>query len=406
MPQYRYTAIDDYGKAVKGVLPAESEKELASQLSREGHYLLTASSIEAKERRNPKPLFSWGGKIKTREVITFTYHLATVLSAGIPILQGLEDLIEQTPDPKFKRILMEIRNDVQGGQRFSEALVRHPKTFSELYVNILKAGETTGELDKVLHDLGSFLEWQEEMKGNIKQATTYPLILLSAITLLVGYLFAFVFPKFTKILLELSIPLPLPTMIVIAISNFMKFYWYLILTGIATIIITLKVIASFPWGKLALDSFKLRIPVFGELMRKIALSRFCHFMALLFKAGVDIIQSLSVVEKVVGNEVVAKTIRNAREQVRTGRHLSEPLKKSKHFPPMVIRMVEIGESSGELDKSLEKVSQYYDREIPVTIKRVFAIAEPAMVIFLASMVLLVALSLYLPLYSSLARLGR
>lgn len=406
MPQYNYTAVDDYGKAVKGVLPAENEEELASKLSQEGYYLLSASSVEAKEKREAKPLFGWKRRIKPREIITFTHHLSTVLGAGIPILQGLEDLIEQTDDPRFKHIIMEIKNDVRGGSRLSEALMRHPNAFSELYVNILKAGEATGELDKVLRDLGSFMEWQEEMKGNIKQATTYPIVLFSAIVLLIGYLFTFVLPKFTRILLELNVPLPLPTIIVMAVSDFMRYNWYFLLIGIAIIVITWKVIAQFPWGRMALDSFKLRIPIFGELMRKTALSRFSHFLALLFKAGIDIIQSLSVVEKVVGNEVIAKSIRNAREQVRTGHHLSEPLRKSKQFPPMVVRMVEIGEASGELDKSLEKVSQYYDRDIPTTIKRVFTILEPAIILFLAFMVLLVALSMYLPLYSSLSRLGR
>ncbi|HHT9120797.1 MAG TPA: type II secretion system F family protein [Candidatus Hypogeohydataceae bacterium YC41] len=406
MPHYNYVALNDYGKRVKGILPAESEEDLALKLSHEGYYLLSASSMKASEKGNSKPLFTWGRKIRPREIITFTYHLSTVLSAGIPILQGLDDLVEQTSDPRFRRIITEIRNDVHGGRRLSEALMRHPEAFSELYVNILKAGEATGEIDKILHDLASFMEWQEEMKGNLKQAITYPIILLSAITLLVGYLFAFVLPKFTKILLDLKVPLPLPTIIVITVSDFMKSSWYFFLTGFAIIITTLKVISRFPWGRMALDSFKLQIPVFGELIRKIALSRFSHFMALLFKAGIDILQSLSVVERVVGNEAIAKTIRNAREQVRIGRHLSEPLKKSKQFPPMVVRMVEIGEVSGELDKSLEKVSKYYDREIPATIKRVFAVLEPAMIICLASMVLLVALSIYLPLYSSLGRLGR
>ncbi len=406
MPQYNYTAIDDYGKTVKGILLAESEEELSSTLSQEGYYLLSASAIKIKAKKNSKPLFTWGMRIKPREVITFTHHLSTVLVAGIPILKGLEDLTEQTTDPRFRRIIMEIKNDVQAGSKLSDALMRHPRAFSQLYVNILKAGETTGELDKVLQDLGSFLEWQEEIKENLRQATFYPLILFSSISLLVGYLFSFVLPKFTKILLELNAPLPLPTVVVISVSNFMKSYWYIILSCIAALVIAVKVVALFPWGKMTVDSIKLRIPVLGELLRKIALSRFSHFLALLFKAGVDILQSLSVVEKVVGNEAIAKAIRTAREQVRRGRLLSEPLKNSKHFPPMVVRMVEIGEISGELDKSLERVSKHYDREIPMAIKRAFAVLEPALLIFLACMVLLVALSIYLPLYSSLARLGQ
>ncbi len=403
MPQYSYTAVDDYGKSVKGILLAESEGELASKLSQQGYYLLSASTGEARGKGGSKALFTWG-KIKSRDVITFTHHLSTVLGAGIPILQGLEDLVEQTTDQRFKGMLTEIRNDVQGGRNLSEALARHPKAFSELYVNILKAGEATGELDKVLQDLAHFMEWQEELRGNVKQATMYPMILFSAIVLLVGFLFTFVFPKITGILKELNVPLPLPTVIVISVSDFMKSNWYYLLAGVGAIIAIWKLLGRFSWGRMALDTFKLRIPIFGELLRKIALSRFSHFMALLFKAGVDIIQSLSVVEKVVGNEVLARIIRNAREQVRTGHQLSEPLKKSKQFPPMVIRMVQIGEASGELDKSLEKVSQYYDREIPITIKRVFTIVEPVMLFFLAGIVGLVALSMFLPLYSSLGQI--
>lgn len=403
MPQYSYTAIDDYGKTVKGVSPAGSEQELAAKLSQEGYYLLTASTADAKAKGGGGSFFAWG-KIKPREVITFTYHLSTILSAGIPILQGLEDLTEQTTDPRFKQIIMEVRNDVQGGRRLSEALSRHPKAFSDLYVNILRAGEATGEVDKVLTDIGSFLEWQEDLKSNIKQATLYPKLLFGAIILLVGFLFAFVFPKITGILLELEIPLPLPTRIVIGFSSFMRHNWYYLLAGIVSVVAILRVISSYPWGRMALDKFSLGVPIYGVLLRSIALTRFAHFMALLSKAGVDIIQSLTIVERVVDNAVIAKVIRASREQVRTGRQLSESLKKSKHFPPMVVRMVEVGEASGEMDKSLEKVSQYYDREIPKTIKMVFTYVEPAMIGFLAIIVGFVALSIFLPLYGSLGQL--
>ncbi|HHT9155421.1 MAG TPA: type II secretion system F family protein [Candidatus Tripitaka sp. YC43] len=401
MPQYSYTAIDDHGKTVKGVSSAGSEQELTAKLSQEGYYLLTAS--DAKAKGGGGPFLSWG-KIKPREVITFTHHLSTVLSAGIPILQGLEDLTEQTTDPRFKQIIMEVKNDVQGGRRLSEALSRHPKAFSELYVNILKAGEATGEVDKVLTDIGYFLEWSEDLRSNIKQATLYPKLLFGAIILLVGFLFAFVFPKITGILVELEIPLPLPTRMVIGFSNFMRYNWYYILGGIVSVVVIFRVIASYPWGRMALDKFALGVPIYGVLLRSIALTRFAHFMALLSKAGVDVIQSLTIVEKVVDNAVIAKVIRTSREQVRTGRQLSESLKKSKQFPPMVVRMVQVGEVSGEMDKSLEKVSQYYDREIPKTIKMVFAYVEPVMIGFLAIIVGFVAISIFLPLYGSLGQL--
>lgn len=408
MPQYNYTAIDDYGKTVKGVLLAEDEGELATSLSQMGYYLVSASELKAKakkEKKPSKPVFVTG-KVKTREIVTFTHHLSTVLRSGIPLLQGLEDLVEQTEDAKFKKIIREIATDVQGGNRLSDALARHPKAFSDLYVNILKAGEATGQIEKVLNELGRFLEWQEELRGNVMQVSVYPAVVFSAIVLLVGYLFAFVFPKFIKILSSLNVELPLPTKIVIAISSFMSSYWYVILVAIIGIIIAVNVVGRFPRGRYAIDKFKMSIPIFGELIRRIALSRFAHFMAILYTAGVDIIQSLTIVEKVVGNEVLARAIRKARDEVRAGRRLSEPLRASKEFPPMVVRMVEIGEVSGEMDKTLQNVSDFYDREIPMTVKRAFAAFEPVMIIFLAGMVLLVAVSMYLPLYSSISKLGR
>lgn len=411
MPQYNYTAIDDYGKAVNGTLGAGDEEELAKNLSQMGYYLLTATETQkekkgkAKVGKGPRRGF-YIGRVKQVEIITFTHHLSTILSAGIPVIQGLEDLIEQTHDARFKAILTEIRDDVRGGSKLSDAMAKHPRAFSELYVNLLKAGEASGEVDRVLAEIGGFLEWQEELRANVKQITIYPTVVFSAVVLLVGYLFAFVFPKFIKILEQLNVPLPLPTIIVIAVSNFMKNYWYFILIGIAGIIATINVIVRFPWGRYAFDKFKLSIPIFGTLLRKIALSRFSHFMALLYAAGVDILQSLAVVEKVVGNEVIARVIRRAREQVRAGHRLSEPLRASNEFPPMVVRMVEIGEISGQLDKTLQKVSDFYDREIPQTVKKVFAAFEPIMIVILAGIILLVAVSMYLPLYSSLSQLGK
>ncbi|OHB90010.1 MAG: hypothetical protein A3C38_07450 [Planctomycetes bacterium RIFCSPHIGHO2_02_FULL_50_42] len=411
MPQYNYTAIDDYGKAVTGTLGAGDEEELAKNLSQMGYYLLTAAETEKEKKGKVKAEKGsrrgfYLTKVKSAEIITFTHHLSTVLSAGIPIIQGLDDLVEQTQDTRFKAILTEIRDDVQGGSKLSDAMAKHPRAFSELYVNLLKAGETSGQVDKVLAEIGSFLEWQEELRASVKQITIYPTVVFSAVVLLVGYLFAFVFPKFIKILEQLNVPLPLPTIIVIGVSNFMKNYWYFVLIGIAGVIATINVIVRFPWGRYAWDKFKLSIPIFGTLLRKIALSRFSHFMALLYAAGVDIIQSLAVVEKVVGNEVIARVIRRAQEQVKAGHRLSEPLRASKEFPPMVVRMVEIGEISGQLDKTLQKVSDFYDREIPQTVKKVFAAFEPVMIVILAGIILLVAVSMYLPLYSSLGQLGK
>ncbi|MHC4196282.1 MAG: type II secretion system F family protein [Planctomycetota bacterium] len=215
MPQYTYTAIDDDGKPVDGTLEAENEDELATNLSQMGYYLLTATTAKRGEKAKAKKRSKGGfyfGNVKQREIITFTHHLSTVLSTGIPILQGLEDLVEQTEDARFRNILAETRDDVKGGSSLSDAMAKHPGAFSDLYVNLLKAGEVSGEVDRVLAEIARFLEWQEEMTANVKQITIYPTVVFGAIVLLVGYLFAFVFPTFTKILTQLNVPLPLPTL--------------------------------------------------------------------------------------------------------------------------------------------------------------------------------------------------
>ncbi|MGR3309876.1 MAG: type II secretion system F family protein [Candidatus Brocadiales bacterium] len=403
MPQFAYTAKDDYGRTIKGTLEADTEYSLAETLLRSGYYLITAK-LTSKSKTHKPPLVL--KRVKKREIITFSLHLASALSAGITILETLQDIEAQTNNVTFKAVVKDIHNNIRSGAKLSDALVRHPGIFSRLYCNIVMAGETSGNLDAVLHDLTTFLEWEEEMKGNVRQAIIYPATVLSAAIILIAFLFTTVFPKFTNILMDMNVTLPLPTRIIIAVSEFFQGYWPVIILGVVVMVTTYCLLVRWHTGRLFIDRIKLSLPIFGPLLRKIDLSRFSHFLGILFASGVDISQALTVVEGVVGNAVLARVIKNARDAVRAGHRLSEPLRASGEFPPLVIRMVEIGETGGEMDKALAKVSQYYDREVPATIKKVIAVFEPAMVVGLGGIVLLIALSMYLPLYSSLANLGK
>ncbi|MBI2560392.1 MAG: type II secretion system F family protein [Planctomycetes bacterium] len=403
MPQFTYTAKDDYGRTINGALEADTEYSLAKTLHMSGYYLISAKPTrKSKIHKSPFVL----RRVKKREIITFSLHLASALSAGIPILEALQDIEAQTNNVTFRAVVKDIYNSIRSGAKLSDALMRHPGTFSQLYCNIIMAGEASGNLDAVLHDLTAFLEWEEEMKGNVKQAIIYPAIVLSAATLLVAFLFTVVFPKFTKILIDLNVKLPLPTRIIITISELFRDYWPLMALGVVGIVTAYYLLVRWNAGRLFVDRTKLSLPIFGTLISKIALSRFAHFLGILFASGTDISHALTVVEGVVGNAVLARVVKNARDAVRAGQRLSEPLRVSGELPPLVVRMVEIGETSGEMDKALAKVSQYYDREVPATIKKVMAAFEPAMVVGLGGIVLLIALSMYLPLYSSLAHLGK
>lgn len=406
MPNFSYKARGSAGNLVKGVMVAEDEDRLAVALKGRELYLIEAKEKkEKKEKREREALFVWGS-VRHRDVIDFTSHLAAVLSAGIPILQGLQDLENHTKNRKLRQIIKKLREDIYGGSSLSAALSRFPKVFSSGYVNMVKVGEASGNVDMILKELTKFLEWQQELVGDVKKASAYPLMIFVAIAILMTVLFAFSFPRITKILLQMKVPLPLITRVVIGVSGFFQHNWWLMFSGLALIIVGLKVAGRSPKGRFWIDKVKLRLPVVGDLACKIALSRFAHHLAVMWRAGIDVLQALTLVEGVVGNAVIARAIARAREEVSAGGRLSESLQKSKEFSPLVIRMISIAEMTGNMEEGLARVSQYYDREVPTTIKKIFSIIEPLTIVFLAFMILAVALSLYLPLYTALGRLGK
>lgn len=381
---------------------AENEEQLALTLREMDLYL-----VDAKPERTSSLLYIYITRpVKRRELINFTLHLSTSIGAGIPILQSFEDMEQQTTNKSMRKAVQVIMEDLRGGSSLSDALSRHPHIFSDVYVSMVKAGEASGSLDKVLQRLISFLEWQDSLASEIKRASIYPTTVLVAILILMSVLLGFVFPRILPVIQRLNAPLPFITRAVMTAADIVRYGWYWILLGIASFFVLVRLLKASEGGLLILDAIKLRLPVIGGLIEKICLSRFSHHLGILLRTGVDITQSLSIAERVVGNAVIAQAVGEAREKVIQGGALWRSLQETGVFPPLVIRMIFIGETTGTIDSTLEKVTGFYDREIPSTVKKLIAVLEPLIIFFLAAVVLIVALSIFIPLYGTLGRVGR
>jgi len=343
--------------------------------------------------------------VKRRELIHFTSQLVTAIKAGIPILQALDDLEDQTTNRAMKSAIQVIMEDLRGGASLSAALSRHSHVFSEVFVSVTKAGEISGSLDKVLEHLIRFLEWQDALASEVKRATIYPSVVLGAVTVLMGVLVGFVFPRILPVIQSLNIPLPFVTRVLIVTGEFVEANWGWLLLGLLGCFILFRLFKASETGRFIVDAIKLRLPVIGTLVEMVCLSRFAHHVGTLLGTGIDITYTLSITERVVGNVVIAHAIREVREKVNQGVSFWQALQETGVFPPLVVRMVFVGESSGTIETSLKNVTEYFDQEIPAKVKGLFAILEPLIVVLLATVVLGVALSIFIPLYSVLGRIG-
>lgn len=401
MPDFAYKAYDEQGERVKGVLVAQDEEHLADLLAAKGLYLLRSAKASRLSRH---PWFQ--RRVGRRDLILFFVHVGTAIAGGISLLETLRTYADESAHERLRSVVRAMADEILAGTSFSDAMAGYPAIFSPVFVSMVRAGEATGHLDKVLADLVSFLEWQDALAGTVKQALTYPVVVLVAIvgltTLLVGYVFPQLLPVFQKVRVEL----PLPTRLLIAVSTALRHYWFLGLLAIVGGVTAMLLYIRTPVGRLQFDRWLLRIPVVGGIARRIALSRFARYLAVLYQAGVEFIQSLAVVERLVGNGVIELAIREAREEVIGGSLLSAALKRSRVVPGLVVQMVATGETTGKLDESLQKVSQYYDREVQESVRRATALIEPAAIVVMAGMVLFVALSIFLPLWGMIGQISR
>jgi type IV pilus assembly protein PilC len=397
MPQYFYTAQNARGKKVKGSTLGQTAADVEAKLQREN---LTVLKIQ--EARTG--FFGNGGvaaakaSVKTEELVVFSRQMATMISAGLPLLETLEILAEQTDNRGFQSVLGEIIEDVRGGSDLSAALSRHPRIFKNIYVSMVKAGEASGQLDEILTRLAEFQEASARLAREIKSAMTYPVVSLCLVFGITTFLMIGIIPKFEDIFEGLNIDLPWITRFLLDVSYVMRSRWYLFVGGMVLIFMAWKTYTQTTRGRYQWDWFKLHMPIFGDLFTKVVISRFSRTFATLIKSGVPILGALEIVAQTAGNEVVRGAIDDARESVRQGETLAEPLSYHDVFPPMVTRMISVGEKSGSLETLLEKISEFYDEQVATAVEALTSLIEPLMIGIMGFLVGGIVLAVFLPIF--------
>lgn len=399
MPVYEYSALDNKGKTTKGIIDADNPFAARSKLRNSQLFPVkikeSSSKIKAQTTGSTSvsTLFK---RIRASEISSMTRQMATLMGAGITLVASLDLLITQEVNPLLKKILAQIKESVNEGNSLASSLSQHSKYFSQIYINMVTAGEASGSLDLVLERLAEFAENQEALKGKVVAAMVYPVIMLFIGVLALLTLVTFVVPKFTAVLEELEKALPLPTQIVIGASDFLKSYWWLVIIIIMSIVFLFKYAKKTEKYARMWDKFKLRAPVFGPVINKMIIARFARTLGSLLQNGVTLISALQIVRNVVNNIIIAEVIDNAIDQIKEGISLSEPLSKSRNIPPVVVQMVAVGEQSGEMEKMLNKVADIYEQEVESQVATMTSLLEPFMLLMMAVIVGFIAISILLP----------
>lgn len=396
MAQFTYKAADAAGKEVTGKIEAANDKLAGQQLRERGLRV-----FELKEAGGGSG-FSFPGfgkpKVKASDMQTFTRQLATLIEAGLPLLRALTILTEQSENPTLREMIEEIKNSVQGGSSFSEAIAKYPDTFNKLYVSMVKAGEIGGVLEVVLDRLASFAEKDAALMAKVKSAMVYPAIMVLVAVVVITVLMAFVIPQFTELFGQMGAQLPLPTRILIGMSDAIKGFWWAIFGGIAGLYYGSQAWFKTPAGERWRDAMMLKLPVFGELTRKMITARFTRTLGTLIQSGVPILQALSIVKDTTGNVIVGSAMDSVAASVTEGEPLATPLHKLGVFAPMVTNMIAVGEETGALDQMLIRIADNYDMVVEEAVKAMTSLMEPALIVFMGVTVGFVVLALFMPLF--------
>lgn len=402
MPKFNFNVRDRFGKNITGTVTMDSRDQLIERLRDQGYFVNKITEIgentlyeridRAIQRLSP---------IKLKDLSIFSRLMSTMINAGLPILRSLRIIVKQTENTHLAEILQNVAKMVEEGYSLSHAMGQHPKVFDILMVNLIKSGEESGSLDIVLDRIAMDMEREIEIRQNVQAGIRYPIIILSAAALIVGLIMIFVVPKFVEIFRDMDATLPTMTLILIKISNVVVHGAPFLVAGIFLLIIGSKYASNFPFFNRMKDAFQLKIPVFGFLLRRISLSRFSRTFAILLKSGVPIIKSLTVVEETVGNAVIAAAVAKAKISIKEGERISYPLEETGEFPPMVIDMIAVGEETGCLDDMLQKISDFYDREVDYTIDAFTTMIEPILITIMGVVIGFIVIALYLPLFSAI-----
>lgn len=402
MPVYLWEGKTRKNEVRKGEMESASVETVRAHLNR---IKITPTKIKKK----PKDMFEnvefLQPRVKEDDVIVFSRQFSTMIDAGLPIIQCLEILHSQQENPTFKKIIKTIKSDVEGGQTFAEALKKHPKLFDALFVNMVAAGEAGGILDVILRRLSAYMEKMSKLKRQVKGAMTYPIVTLVIAAVVVAVILVFVIPTFVEMFSSFGSTLPAPTLIVIGLSNFTIHNIHWIILGIILIIIAYRQFGKTDVGRKFLDSMYLKLPVFGILIRKVAVSKFTRTMGTMLNSGVAILEALDIVAKTAGNVVIEQAIYSVRSGISEGRTMAEPLTESGIFPSMVCSMIAVGESTGALDTMLEKIADFYDDEVDQAVENLTALIEPFMLVFLGVVIGGLVISMYLPIFKMAGAIG-
>ncbi len=395
MPVYLWTGKNRNDATQKGEIEAVSEEAVKAQLIRQ-------KIKPTKIKKKPKDLFAnvsfLQPKVKERDVILFARQFSTMIDAGLPIIQCLDILYAQQVNVTFKRMLKEIKESVEGGATLAEALKKFPKQFDDLFVNMIAAGEAGGILDAILRRLAAYMEKTARLKSQVKGAMTYPIVTLMIAIVVLAVILVFVIPVFEEMFADFGGELPVPTQIVVFMSDMVKSKIVYIIIGIILFSIAFKKFNSTDRGRDVVDSLLLKVPVFGELLRKVAVAKFTRTMGTMLASGVAILEDLDIVAKTAGNRTVEKAIYNVRSGIAEGRTMADPLTESGVFPPMVCQMIGVGESTGALDAMLEKIADFYDEEVDQAVDNLTALIEPFMLVFLGVTIGGLVVAMYLPIF--------
>ena len=407
MPTFNYLAMDAQGKEVKGEIEAPTLTIAISQVRAKGYF--PTQVIEKKETTssfNFNLNISLGGKVKPRQISLFTRQLSTLIESGLPLLRSINVLKNQLKPCKFQDVLAQAASDIEGGSTFSEALGKHPRVFSKLYINMVKAGEVGGALDKVLDRLATFSEKDLALKKKIKSALIYPAAVVAVIFIVLYVIFAFVIPKFTEMYKDMGTALPAMTLFLIRISDLAKEKgWYVVPGIIIGIVMFFKILKGTSKGKFIFDKIKLHLPIFGSLVQKAVVARITRTLGTLISSGVPILQALNIVRDTSGNEVFGRAISMVHDSIREGESIATPLQTSKIFPPMVINMIDVGEETGALDSMLMKIADTYEEEVDIAVGGLTTLLEPILIVLMGVVVGFIVIALFLPLVKLASAIG-
>jgi type IV pilus assembly protein PilC len=400
MAMFEWTGKNRQGTIQKGQLAANSREEVIALLRKE-NILVTSVQQKAKEIKIP----GFGGKVSDKDIVIFTRQFATMIDAGLPLVQCLEILSAQCENPILGKAVGEVRADVEGGSTYADALRKHPKVFDDLYVNMVAAGEAGGILDTILNRLAKHIEKSMKLKKQVKSAMVYPATIMGVATIVIVVLLVFVIPIFAKMFTDFGGTLPALTQFVIDISYFMKNNILKIAGAIGLAAYGFKRYYQTPNGRKTVDKLALKLPVLGDLIRKSAVAKFTRTLGTLIASGVPILEGLGIVAKTAGNKIIEQALMNARQSISEGKTISDPLGKEKVFPPMVVQMIAVGETTGALDAMLGKIADFYDDEVDAAVSALTSLLEPMLMVFLGVTIGTIVIAMYLPIFKLAAVVG-